>query len=199
MIFYYVFVYNFIVSEQTSDKLIYLFVIITLQEYKYLSVFGELRMTKSKEALDALDKRILRLLQEDSRLSYRKMAEIIGVSVSTVSERVNRMLKGGIIKGFTVLYDPEDMGLDSSIAVFVRVKPGVDAQRVGEEISQLSRVCYVYNITGEFAIFAIARFSSKGEANTLLNEISAISGVESINSAWILNTIKESARKIQCD
>jgi Lrp/AsnC family transcriptional regulator for asnA, asnC and gidA len=148
--------------------------------------------------LDELDKRILDFLQEDSRLSYRQIAGVLGVSVSTVSERVRRMHEGGLIKKFTVLLDPEDLGLDCSISVLIKVKPGFEPARVGGQIANIEKTCYVYQITGEFHLLVISRTNKKKEARALLDRITKIKGVESINSSWILHTIKESPIKVMC-
>jgi len=148
--------------------------------------------------LDGLDKRILDFLQEDGRLSYRQIAGVLGVSVSTVSERVRKMHEGGLIKKFTVLLDPEELGLDCSITVLIKIKPGYDPARVGEKIAEIEKTCYVYQITGEFQLLVISRTNVKKDARELLGKIAKIKGVESINSSWILHTIKESQIKVMC-
>jgi Lrp/AsnC family transcriptional regulator for asnA, asnC and gidA len=146
--------------------------------------------------LDELDRRILDFLQEDGRLSYRQIAGVLGVSVSTVSERVRKMYEGGVIKRFTVLLDPEELGLDCSVALLIKVSPGYDPAEVGERIAIISKTCYVYQITGEFHILVISRTNVKKEAQELLKRITKVKGVESINSSWILQTIKESPLKV---
>jgi len=148
--------------------------------------------------LDELDKRILDFLQEDSRLSYRQIAGVLGVSVSTVSERVRKMHESGLIRKFTVLLDPEELGLDCSISVLIKVKPGFEPSRVGERIAQIEKTCYVYQITGEFNLLVISRTNKKKDAGALLDRITKIKGVESVNSSWILQTIKESPIKVMC-
>lgn len=148
--------------------------------------------------LDGLDRRILDFLQEDSRLSYRQIAGVLGVSVSTVSERVKKMQEGGLIKKFTVLLDPEELGLDCSVSVLVKVKHGVEPGKVGERIANMEKTCYVYQITGEFNLLVISRTNRKEDARALLEKINKVRGVESVNSSWILHTIKESPLKVMC-
>lgn len=148
--------------------------------------------------MDELDKRILDFLQEDSRLSYRQIAGVLGVSVSTVSERVRKMQEKGLIRKFTVLLDPEELGLDCSLAFFIKVKPGYDPAGVGEKVAEIEKTCYVYQVTGEFQLLVISRSNLKEDARTLLNKLAKIKGVESVNSSWILRTIKESPIKVTC-
>ena len=62
------------------------------------------------EGMDEIDKRILRVLEADARTSLRKIAEEVGVALGTVSNRVRRMESLGIIRGYTVLLDPDKAG-----------------------------------------------------------------------------------------
>jgi Lrp/AsnC family transcriptional regulator for asnA, asnC and gidA len=121
---------------------------------------------------------------------------VLGVSVSTVSDRVRKMYEGGVIKRFTVLLDPEELGMDCSVALLIKVSPGYDPTEVGDRIAKIGRTCYVYQITGEFHILVISRTNVKKEARDLLKKITKVEGVESINSSWILHTIKESPIKV---
>lgn len=146
------------------------------------------------EQIDEIDKRILRVLQDDSRLSSRKIAKRVGISVSTVSERIERMQKAGIIKGFTALVDPEKIGLIHCLAAFIRIKAGENAMHVGKEIAKIEEVCHVYNITGEYDLIVLGTSTSKEGAINLLNKISKTRGVENVNSSWILHPIKESLK-----
>lgn len=153
-------------------------------------------MAATVAKLDELDKKILNFLQEDGRLSYRQIAGVLGVSVSTVSERVRKMYEGGVIRRFTVLLDPEELGMDCSVALLIKVSPGYDPTEVGDRIAKIDRTCYVYQITGEFHILVISRTNVKKEARDLLRKITKVEGVETINSSWILQTIKESPIKV---
>ena len=62
--------------------------------------------------IDALNKHILGVLLDDSRLSYRQIAKKVGVSVATVMHRVNNLKKQDIIKKYTANLDYEKLGYD---------------------------------------------------------------------------------------
>ncbi|MGC8961341.1 MAG: winged helix-turn-helix transcriptional regulator, partial [Candidatus Bathyarchaeia archaeon] len=57
-------------------------------------------------SLDELDVNILRLFNEDARISYREIAKKLGVAVGTIHNRVKRLTSDGVIKGFIPLLDP---------------------------------------------------------------------------------------------
>lgn len=71
--------------------------------------------------LDELDRRLLELLQGDGRLSYRALAEVVGVSVPTVSARIKRMEDLGIILGYSVKLDPARFGGTSHVDLTAEV------------------------------------------------------------------------------
>ena len=60
--------------------------------------------------LDDTDRRILSVLQRDARASMRRISEEAGVSLGTVSNRVRRLEESGVIRGYTVMLDPEKAG-----------------------------------------------------------------------------------------
>ncbi|MDY6765620.1 MAG: AsnC family transcriptional regulator [Halobacteria archaeon] len=72
--------------------------------------------------LDETDFHILRLLLEDSRRPYSEIAEKVGVSSPTVSERVDRMREIGVIKGFTLELDRTLLDEGVPVLVDLRVK-----------------------------------------------------------------------------
>jgi len=62
--------------------------------------------------LDDTDRSIIRVLENDARTSMRSIAEKVGVSLGTVSNRVKKLEESGIIKGYRVLIDPDQTRLD---------------------------------------------------------------------------------------
>lgn len=72
--------------------------------------------------LDETDVQILRVLQENGRLSFRQIADKVKVSVPTVSSKIASLEKLGIIKGYSACLDPERLG-EMSVMVSVRARP----------------------------------------------------------------------------
>lgn len=72
--------------------------------------------------MDSLDIDVLKLLQEDARKSYREIAGKLGVSTTTVSTRVRRMLDAGVLKGFYPKFDYKKAGFGVDILVLWQAK-----------------------------------------------------------------------------
>ena len=74
------------------------------------------------EALDKLDKAILRSLQADGRATYDQVAETVGLSASAVLRRVRRLEDTGVIARYVALLRPESVGLGLTAHVNVRLE-----------------------------------------------------------------------------
>ena len=77
-----------------------------------------------KMELDPLDRNILSVLLEDSRYSFRQIAERVKVSPATVLNRIKELDRIGIIKQYTTLLDYEKLGYDVEVIIEVRIAKG---------------------------------------------------------------------------
>lgn len=76
----------------------------------------------SAEKLDNIDRAILRALQEDSSLSQRELAEVVGLSQNACWRRLKNIQESGIIERHTVRLKPESVGLNLTVFVMVRTR-----------------------------------------------------------------------------
>ena len=74
--------------------------------------------------LDEIDRKIIKVLQEDARTSLRKISELVDVSLGTVSNRVKRMEKNGVIRGYSVILDPDHIGWELNVVIGLRIQKG---------------------------------------------------------------------------
>lgn len=72
--------------------------------------------------LDAIDRRILAILQENGRLSNQEIAERVSLSPSPCLRRIRRLEEAGVITGYVALLDPQKLGLDLLAYVSVRLE-----------------------------------------------------------------------------
>jgi len=139
---------------------------------------------------DELNERIIRELSKDSRISFRELAKKLGVSTSTVIQRVRSLERKGVIQGYSVSFDYERLGyeLTAVIEVFARKGKLVEAE---EEISQLPQVLAVYDVTGECDAVVIAKFKSREQLNKFVKHLLSLKNVERTNTHFVLNVVKE--------
>ena len=74
-------------------------------------------------SLDDLDKRILKLLQFNGRLSFAELSRELDVAEATVRFRVNRLVSNGVITRFAALLDPAKVGMKVSGAILLKIDP----------------------------------------------------------------------------
>ncbi|MEM2888419.1 MAG: Lrp/AsnC family transcriptional regulator [Candidatus Bathyarchaeia archaeon] len=148
---------------------------------------------KSLGKLDRIDLQILTLLQEDSRLSFGKIASILGVSAGTAYNRIKNLEDKGILKGYTVLVDPSMLGY-ATIALILIQAEGTHILDVENEIAKIDNVVSVYDITGDFDIAVIARFKYREDLNTFVKKLLTSPYVKRTVTNIVLNVIKEDFR-----
>lgn len=97
--------------------------------------------------IDELDRSIIRLLQEDSRMPSAEIARRLGVAERTIRARINRLVQDGIIK-LVAIVNPAALGYDVTADIFLEVEPG-RLEEVAQQLAQMEEVAYVGLTTGE--------------------------------------------------
>ena len=127
--------------------------------------------------MDDIDKKIIKVLEDDARTSLRKISELVDVSLGTVSNRVKRMEKNGIIRGYSVILDPDKIGWELNVVIGLRIQKGRLIE-IQERIAKDSRVHGVYDVTGDFDSMVIARAKNRKDLDDLSRNVLSIDGVE---------------------
>lgn len=140
--------------------------------------------------LDEIDQKIIRVLEKDARTSLRKISELVDVSLGTVSNRVKKMEKNGVIKGYSVILNPDEIGWELNVVIGLRIQKGRLIE-IQEKIAKDSRVHGVYDVTGDFDSMVIARAKNRKDLDDLSKNVLSIDGVERSITHLVLNTVKE--------
>lgn len=99
-------------------------------------------------SLDAVDWRILDVLQHDGRASFADLARAVSMSASAVTERVRRLEEAGIISGYTAVVDPEKVGL--TIMAFVRLRyPHGNYKPFHDLVGAMPEILEAHHVTGD--------------------------------------------------
>src|SRR5262245_19680356 len=108
-------------------------------------------MTISQASLDEIDRRILRLLQQNARLPHAELAQKIGLSVSPTWRRVRALEDSGVITGYQARIDPGAVGLPVNVFVHVTLERQVETALEAFEsaIRRRPEVMECYLMTGD--------------------------------------------------
>lgn len=108
--------------------------------------------------IDAINKKILYLLQEDARITYKEIAERLKRSETTIRDRIKAMERIGIIQGYTALINKTALGLNFFAIIYMNPLSSIDLDVITERIKKVKNVLRVYQISGNhrLAVFIVA-------------------------------------------
>jgi Lrp/AsnC family leucine-responsive transcriptional regulator len=141
--------------------------------------------------VEDLDRQILRLLSRDGRMSYTDLAKATGLSTSAVHQRVRRLERRGVIKGYAAVVDAEAIGLP--LTAFISVKP-LEAgapDDAPERLADLAEIEACHSVAGDENYILKVRVASPGDLETLIGVIRSKAGV-STRTTVVLSTPFES-------
>jgi Lrp/AsnC family transcriptional regulator for asnA, asnC and gidA len=142
--------------------------------------------------VDALDRAILGLLQENARMPAAEMARRLGdVSARTVSNRIQRLTEKGIIAIMAGAI-PHALGYNIAADIYIEVEP-LKVSEVAEALIKLEPVVYVAVTTGEADLSIQAHAADIQDLQTFITEqVHAISGVRRTKTFVIMQILKQS-------
>ena len=151
--------------------------------------------TQSVKDLDRIDRKILRQLQEDGRMSVTVLADKVGLSVTPCSERVKRLERDGVISGYHARLNPQALG--QSLLVFVELKlaakSGAIFDQFRREVLKLPNVLECHLVSGDFDYLIKARIPEMNAYRKLLGDmLLALPGARESRSYVVMEEIKES-------
>lgn len=145
--------------------------------------------------LDAIDLRILDLLQQAGRLTMTELGERVGLSTSPCSQRVKRLEQAGVIQGYHARVDPVAVG--RTLLVFVEItlseKSEAIFKKVRDELQHMPEVLECHLVSGSFDYLVKARLAGMAEYRQLLGSmLKRIPVPAQSNSYVVMEEIKES-------
>jgi len=143
--------------------------------------------------IDNFDRQILKLLQQDGRISNQDLADRIGLSPSPCLRRVRALEEAGVIKGYRAQIDAKALGYTLMALIYISMdKHTPDRfEHFEKEISQFSEVLECLLITGQDADYQIKVIVRDMDAfqELLLNRITGIRGVTGVHSSFVLRRV----------
>lgn len=143
--------------------------------------------------LDDIDIMILRLLQEDARLTTKQIAQKVNLSTTPVFERIKRLESDGFIKKYVAILDAEKV--NRGFLVFCSVKLKQMNRDVANDfvsvVREIPQVTECYNISGEFDyLLKINAPDMRYYNDFIINTLGTIESIGSILSTFVMKEIK---------
>lgn len=145
--------------------------------------------------MDTVDLQIIRALEEDSRVSLRKLAQRIGLTPNIVHNRLDSLEHEGVILGYAPVIDSAKMGYALTAIIMIQIE-GEHIVEVENEIAKESNVLSVYDITGEYDAVVFAKFRDNASLNGFLKKLLTERFIKRTTTLIALNAVKEYSKII---
>ncbi len=141
--------------------------------------------------LDDIDISILKHLQQYGRAQRNQIAEMVGLSVPSVSERMRKLEERGLITGYKAILDSKEFHFDITAFMFVQVDGSENYSNFVGCASEEPQILECHSITGDGSHFLKVRTKNTSSFERLLSRIQAWEGVSKTRSNLVLSTFKE--------
>lgn len=142
------------------------------------------------EDLDKDDLRILSILQNNSKIGYKKLSKTLGMPASTIHDRVKRLIEKKIIQDYVVLLNDEALGYTHTAIIGVETGSQL-YKEVASKLSIIPEVVEVYGTTAQYDLMIKIRANSRAHLSEVIDSLRNIKGVNDINIASVLQVFKE--------
>lgn len=147
-------------------------------------------LTPQGHRLDATEREMVELLQEDGRLSVAELARALRVTEVTARRKLKRLLADGIIRVVATV-DPFDVGYETPVIIGLKVQRGM-LDSVASALSRFPQVRYVGASTGRVdLIIEVVTRTNQDLAEFLMNELQAIDGITDSETNLIVRIYKQ--------
>jgi len=143
--------------------------------------------------IDMKDKEILNMLQNNCRISNAEIARRMNMAPSAILERVRKLEKKGIIRGYELRVDPKALGLSLAVITLVKTEENVGSTRIGRDLAGIPEIQEVYFTAGEYSYMVKARVADTDDLTRLLKKMGEVPGIRDTRTTFVLDTIKETA------
>ncbi len=148
----------------------------------------------TNKTLNRIDRNILRILQEAGRTSFAELSRRVGLSTTPCMERVKRLERDGVIKGYQAILDPAC--LDAGLVVFVQIRLTRTSQDIFDDFKRaaiaLDQVQECYLVSGNFDYLIKARVAHMAAYREFLGDtLLTLPGVHESTSYVVMEQVKE--------
>ena len=147
------------------------------------------------QKIDDIDRRILRALQLDAKISLSELADEVGLSASPCARRIRVLERGGTIKGYTAIVDQEQVGLPINAFASIKLERQreEDLDRFEDAVSRWPEVLDCYLMTGQRDyLMRIVAADLAAYERFIKDKLTRLENIASIETSFALGQVKRS-------
>ncbi|MFC4001699.1 Lrp/AsnC family transcriptional regulator [Prauserella oleivorans] len=138
--------------------------------------------------MDQLDRKIIAALRDNGRATYAEIARTVGLSPSSVHERVGKLEAAGVITGYHAMVDPRSVGLGVTALVGIQPTDTASDDEVAVALGELPEVESCYAVAGDEAFVVKVRVRTVDELERTIGRLRRIDGVARTRTTVVLST-----------
>jgi Lrp/AsnC family leucine-responsive transcriptional regulator len=142
--------------------------------------------------LDEVDVGILDALQRNGRTKRNELADNVGLSLPSVSDRLRKLESTGIIRGYHAVLDHKKLGLDVTAFIAVTIDTSRHYAQFLDHVTRNEEILECHAVTGEGSHLLKIRTKNTSTLEKLLSTIQSWPGVTGTRTSVVLSTSKES-------
>ena len=139
--------------------------------------------------VDSIDRSLLRLLIADGRTTYHDLGATVRLSANTVSDRVRRLRKSGVLRGYRAELDPAALGRKLLMVSDVRLREGWDRAEFERGLQRVPQVVSGSRLTGEYDFLLRLACIDAAEFETVVDTLKRDHGVRELRSRLVLHEL----------
>jgi Lrp/AsnC family transcriptional regulator, leucine-responsive regulatory protein len=141
--------------------------------------------------IDDLDIKILRILQEKGRTKRNEIGEAVGLSIPSVSERLNKLESKGVLEGYYAKVNKKAFGYDIMAYIHVIMESSKHYKNLISHVEKIPQILECHSVLGEGSHLLKAIVKNTESLEKLLSEIQSWPGVSATKTTFVLSTIKD--------
>lgn len=143
--------------------------------------------------LDPTDKRLLGLLQDNSKKTTKELSNELNLSVTAVYERIRKLERAGVISKYIALVEPSR--IDKGFVAFCQIKlvqhTKSNVTEFESQVSKLSEVLECFHVSGEYDyILKVMVKDMQAYREFMLNKLTALEHIGSTQSTFVISPVK---------
>lgn len=123
--------------------------------------------------MDETDRKIISLLSADARQSLAEIGAGVGLSPSSVNERIRRLAANGVIRRFTIETDPAALGLETLVFVWIALREDADEEAFRRFAESHPQILECHHVTGAWSYLVKLRVGATPQIEGFLAELKA--------------------------
>jgi Lrp/AsnC family leucine-responsive transcriptional regulator len=148
-------------------------------------------MALESGVIDAIDRRIIGILNDHARISWRDLGDLVHLSPTSAADRVRRLEREGVIQGYGVRVDPAALGRTVRAVVDASLGPGDQVDEFERRLAQRDEVTFAAYVTGTSDYSIIVECEGAEGLDTFVRWLRADAGVSRTETKLLLRVVTD--------